>query len=345
MCRVFRRREIHQKPIKTTKTRISLKISSVSDNFASPHVPPSSDAKISWFWPLAVLVLLKIGGPFLPIPNATTAFVGAIFFTFVYVGAVVVFALAVVLRQLKPLFLIEGALGCASLWAIVNFLALPYVERGFRAMMEVGAAPTTSQILLRLYTETVQDLALLGAATFLGALLAKMIRHANMLGPIGVMIALIDIWGVLFGGIVAQMLTNEATKPLAEKAMTSGPNLGGIGAAHPDFAIPVPAIGVGDFLFLALLLAVVVNFGMNWRASAKIMWIAVSLALLLIIQPFFPVPHLPGLLFLGLGAVAPNLKYFSYSRDELFALLYAGIFVVILTVALYLGFSAALPKN
>ena len=311
----------------------------------SPENRAFSDSDFkNWIWPLAALVALKIGGPFVPIPNASFAFVGAILFTFAYVGAVVAFVLAIVRRQIPVVYLLEGLIGCALAWAAVNFLALPYVERGFQTMQEVGAAPTTPQILLRLYTETLQDLALLGAATFAGALLAKMIRHANMIGPIGIAIALIDIWGVLFGGIVAQMLTNKATQPLAQKAMTSGPHLGAIGAARPEFSIPVPAIGVGDFLFLSLLLAAIVNFGMNWRASAQFMWIAVSCALLLIVQPFFAIPALPGLLFLGLGAVLPNLKYFSFTRDERFALLWAGIFVAVLTGALYFAFSAALPK-
>jgi len=106
----------------------------------------------------------------------------------------------------------------------------------------------------------------------------------------------------------------------------------------------LPAIGIGDYLFLALFLGVLVRFGMNWRASAIWMWAGVSLALLAIeLLPF--VPALPGLLFLGLGAVVPNLRYFQFTREERFALLYAGIFVLLLTVGLYFGLTSMLPKH
>jgi hypothetical protein len=163
-----------------------------------------------------------------------------------------------------------------------------------------------------------------------------------MIGPIGAAIALIDIWGVLFGGIVSQLMTNKATQPLAEKAMAAGPKLGAASAARTGFSISLPAIGVGDFLFIALLLSVLVNLAMNWQKSARLMWILVCFALLSIqFLPFFPA--LPGLLFIGAAAVLPNWKYFTFTRDERFALLYAGIFVLILTIGLYFGFKSMLP--
>jgi hypothetical protein len=51
------------------------------------------------------------------------------------------------------------------------------------------------------------------------------------------------------------------------------------------------------------------------------------------------------LLFIAAAVVLPNWKYFRFTREEQFALLYAGIFVLILTVALYFGFKAALPTS
>lgn len=54
---------------------------------------------------------------------------------------------------------------------------------------------------------------------------------------------------------------------------------------------------------------------------------------------------LPGLVFIGLGAALPNLKYFQYTREEKFALLYAAVFVALLTVALYFGVMSLLPPG
>jgi len=283
----------------------------------APDETPSPDAKL-WLAPLAVLLLTQIGPQFLPIPNLAAAIIGVTLLTLVFIGAVVAFSLGMA-RQKFPLPIILG--GCA-------LSAVLY--RGADALLAHSR-----------WGGVGQSVTLLLLGTFFGLLVARIIRHANMLGPIGAMVALIDIWGVLFGGIVSQLLANKHTQAVAHHAMASGPKLG---AATSKFHLELPAIGIGDYLFLALFLGVLVRFRMNWRASAVWMWAGVSLALLTIV--LVPqVPALPGLLFLGAGAVLPNLRYFVFTREERFALLYAGVFVLILTVGLYFGLSAMLPKK
>ncbi|RYX81812.1 hypothetical protein EON83_22395 [bacterium] len=288
---------------------------------APAPVVPTRDAPAnikSVLAPLLLLVVLQFGAPFLPIPNIVVALVGITILTLLYVGSVVGFSLGVARQQWSLPILIAGFVGCGSAWG-----AFQMFGRG----IPFGYA--------------LQNFALLGLGTFFGLLISKMIKHANMIGPIGVMVALIDIWGVLFGGIVAQLLTNKATKSIATTAMGSGPKLG---AATSKFHLALPDIGIGDYLFLALFLGAIVHFGMNWRASAIWMWAGVSAALLaIVLLPF--IPALPGLLFLGAGAVLPNLKYFQFTREEKFALLYAGIFVGLLTIGLYFGFTSMLPKQ
>jgi hypothetical protein len=71
----------------------------------------------------------------------------------------------------------------------------------------------------------------------------------------------------------------------------------------------------------------------------------VVLALISVIFNPFGLPALPGLLFIGLGTAIPNWKFFQYSRDEKFALLYAGILVVVLTAGLYFGVTSFLPRR
>jgi hypothetical protein len=294
---------------------------STAPSDVSEPVVPTRDAPTdfkSWLVPLLLLVVLQFGAPFIPIPNAPVAIVGIIVLTLLYVGGVVGFALGAARRQWSVPLQIAGLVGCGVVLGGTQLMArsLPF-----------GYA--------------FQNFALIGLGTFSGLLLARLIRHANMLGPIGVLVALIDIWGVLFGGIVSQLLTNKSTQGIAKHAMGSGPKLG---AATSKFHLALPDIGIGDYLFLAFFLGVIVHFGMNWRASAIWMWAGVSLALLaIVLLPFLPM--LPGLLFLGAGAVLPNLKYFQFTREEKFALLYAGIFVAVLTVGLYLGFTSMLPKH
>jgi len=283
----------------------------------APDETPSPDAKL-WMVPLAVLLLAQIGPQFLPVPNLTTAILGVTLLTLVFIGAVVAYSLGMA-RQKFGLPMLLG--GCA-------ISAVLY--RGADALLAHSR-----------WGGVGQSVTLLLLGTFFGLLVARIIRHANMLGPIGAMVALIDIWGVLFNGIVSQLLTNKHTQGIAHHAMASGPKLG---AASSKFHLALPDIGIGDYLFLALFLGVLVRFRMNWRASAIWMWAGVSLALLAIV--LIPgVPPLPGLLFLGAGAVLPNLRYFVFTREERFALLYAGVFVLILTIGLYFGLTAMLHQK
>jgi len=283
----------------------------------APDETPSPNAKL-WLAPLAVLLLTQIGPQFLPIPNLATALIGVTLLTLVFVGAVVAFALGMARQKFGLPMLLGGCALSAVLYRAADAL-LAHSRWG-------GVGQSVTLLLL---------------GTFFGLLVARIIRHANMLGPIGAMVALIDIWGVLFHGIVSKLLTNKSTQGIAHHAMASGPKLG---AAASKFHLELPAIGIGDYLFLALFLGVIVRFGMNWRASAIWMWAGVSAALLAIV--LVPqAPDLPGLLFLGAGAVLPNLRYFKFTRDERFALLYAGVFVLILTVGLYFGLTAMLPKK
>jgi hypothetical protein len=294
--------------------------------------------------PLLVLAAINLGAPFIPIPNMAAAVIGGIVLTAAYVAAAVAFALGIARRELS----IPVALGffvlCVLAWVGAEYGMRPYLREFGMALRQAGGAPTLWQQLTFLYVSTIQDLALISVASFAGAMLARGIRYPNMLGPIGAIIALIDIWGVLFGGIVSQMLANKATQPLAARAMTNGPQIGAAHEAATGFSLPLPSIGIGDFLFISLLLCALVNLKMNWRTAAWLMGVFVTLALVAITRlPW--VPALPGLLFIGAGAVLPNFKYFSYTRDERFALMWAGLLVIVLTFVLYLGFKSALPPQ
>ncbi len=300
----------------------------------SAETPTKFDAllKLNPFWWLLFIAALNIALPFLPISNLVVAIASNIILTLVYVGAVVLFALAVARREWSLLITLAAFAASVLAWLAVQNGLLPLVASG----LQRGVKPSTIQVLGLTTAVTAQDMALLCAAMFGGVSLSRMIRTPNMLGPIGGIIAVIDIWGVLFGGPVSKIMASEAAAPITDKAMTSGPQIGAIGATNPAFSIPLPQIGVGDFLFLALLLGIIVIHRMNWRTPAWTIWLLVSGALLSItFLPFFPA--LPGLLFIGAGAVLPNLKYFTYTRDEKFALLWAGVLVLVMTVGIHFG--------
>lgn len=318
-----------------------------SHDDASPRADASTapDKNFSPLVWLLLLALVNLLGPFLPIPNLAAAIAGRVVVTLGYVAVVVAFALGIARQKLPIPRALMGLSASILAWVLVEYALFPFVGRALSGL-DRTRPPTAAQRMMFSGAVTVQDLALLCGATYAGTLLSRLIRHANMIGPIGAAIALIDIWGVLFGGIVSQLLTNKSTQPLAEKAMAAGPKLGGASRAATGggYSIALPDIGVGDFLFIALLLSVLVNLSMNWRTSARLMWALVCFALLAIqFLPFFPA--LPGLLFIGAAAVLPNWKYFQFTREERFALLYAGVFVLLLTIGLYFGFQSMIPKK
>ena len=307
--------------------------------------PESAPAKtLNPFWILLFIFALNLALPFLPVPNLVAAVAFNIALTLIYVGAVVWFALNVARREWRVQDVTIGLVLSALTWLAIQKVGAPLVGRFDYTVAVSGGQSSALQELAKNYIVSLQDMALLSGAVFGGNALSRLIRAPNMLGPIGFVIALIDIWGVLLGGIVSQLLENKATQGIAAQAMTSGPQIGAVGAAKPEFSIPLPAIGVGDFLFLSLLLGIIIAHRMNWRTPTWAIWLLVSGALLGI--TFLPgIPALPGLLFIGAGAVLPNLRFFTYTREEKFALLYAGGFVLVLTVALYFGFKAALPSG
>ena len=293
------------------------------------EAPSKFDAllKLNPFWWLLFIALLNIALPFLPINNLIVAVASNIILTLVYVGAVVLFALGIARREWSLPITLAALVASILVWLGVQFVLFPLVG----GLPRFGFRDSSGQVL----ATTAQAASLLCAATFGGFSLARMIRSANMLGPIGAIIAIIDIWGVLFNGPISKIMASEAAKPVTQAAMTAGPKIGNA-AARGGFSIPMPAIGVGDFLFLALLLGIIVIHRMNWRTPAAATWLLVSGALLSI--TFLPnIPALPGLLFIGAGAVLPNLKYFTYTRDEKFALLWAGVLVLVMTVGIHFG--------
>jgi hypothetical protein len=117
------------------------------------------------------------------------------------------------------------------------------------------------------------------AAHLRGTILARLIRHANMIGPIGFAIALIDIWGVLFGGIVSQMLSNKATQPLAEKAMAAGPKSARWRGAARIFRCKSPRLASATF-FSSRFCSRSGQSGDELENLGALMWAFVSFALL-----------------------------------------------------------------
>lgn len=154
------------------------------------------------------------------------------------------------------------------------------------------------------------DLALVLGAAFLGAFVGRLIREANMLIPVALVVSIVDIWGVYFG--VAREIGERAPETAAA-----------LSASVPMAVAPMlGSIGIGDFVFMGLFFAAVVRVGLSVRAT---LWASV-VALLAASLVFFaaslwpglgPVAdRLPGLPFLAAAVIVVNMRGFHLSREE-----------------------------
>lgn len=314
---------------------------------ATPDSP--DDAQTPFFFDpllwISLAFVLGVALPFLPVPTLALAIVGAVVLTALYVTCIVFFAVSATRAQTSIETVAVLFTFSIALWALMQFWAMPKLGALFFAIGMGNAQPTTLQWLLRVAASTLGDVALISAATLGGSLVARLIKSPNMLGPLCAMIAMIDIWGVMFGGIVSQLL--EKAPQASAAAMASLPQTGAIAAASgaQSFPIPLPNIGAGDYLFLGLLFYALQTLGMNWRGSMKLTIALVTIVLLLVASGLPFTAMLPGLLPIGLGVAIPNLRYFRFTREENFAMLYAGILVIFLTIGLYFLVTSQLPPN
>jgi hypothetical protein len=106
-------------------------------------------------------------------------------------------------------------------------------------------------------------------------------------------------------------------------------------APPPGVTVPVlTAVGIGDFLFLALFLTVALRYSMN---AVQAMWGAFA-AMLVAPFAFFiwpDAPGMPGLPFISAGVLAANWKHLQYSASERRALVIAGAVAAALTAAVW----------
>lgn len=167
-------------------------------------------------------------------------------------------------------------------------------------------------------------------AAFLGRLVSRVIREGKLLLPVAVVASVADIFTV-FWGVVAHV--TETAPEVAETFSASAPV-----AAPPEVSVPIlSAVGIGDFLFLALFLAVALRYSMQ---PAKTMWatFAVMLVAPAAFYLFPAAPGMPGLPFISAAALWANWPYLRFTRGEKRALSFAGVLVAAVTAGLWVAF-------
>lgn len=162
------------------------------------------------------------------------------------------------------------------------------------------------------------------------ALVTWVIKEANLLPIVLVLIGLIDIWGVTIG-FTAKVA--EHTPAAIAKASAALPAVASKTAtAFPLFDL---SIGPGDILFMALVLALVLREGFDLRRNLSWMYGLTIGGLLLVIATNWLIP---GLVFIGAAGLIANRGRFTYTPDERKALGVAAAVVLPLMIVVGVWF-------
>jgi hypothetical protein len=168
------------------------------------------------------------------------------------------------------------------------------------------------------------NLAITFACTFLGILLSRIVREANILLPVALIAMPIDYLGAMTTiGFTHDVVTKHPK--IVQHVSISVPTIGGL---HP-----LSFIGPGDALFMAFFFAVVLRLNMNDRGTFWWMYGLLTIAMLIVL--FFPI-NVAALVPMGLAVLIANVRFFRLKRDEAFAVLYASLLVLVLVVGFYL---------
>ena len=260
-----------------------------------------------WLLGVALWALLRGLLPFLPVPLPL--------FPLVWFLAVVVGVALVVWLAFEAGRVFEakwaGILGLIAAGARIGLAFLP-LPKSLAAQVAVGA---------------IADSLVLAAALLLGSSISGLIRHANLLPPVAIVLTVVDIWTVWLGGFVAriQQKAQEGVviaQRVIEAATVKMPTVATAQYAH----VGIPVIGIGDLFFAAFLFALLWKFGLNARSAFFLSVVFVIFGLMLAQLPFVPF-GVPGLPFIVLAILLPNLKSFRYTPEEKKALLIGAIFL------------------
>ncbi len=260
-----------------------------------------------WLFGIVLWALLRGLLPLLPVPLSLFPLV---WFLAVVVGVALVVWLAFEAgRVFEARWAVILGLIAAGVRVGLAFLSLP---KSLAAQVAVGA---------------IADSLVLAAALLLGSSISGLIRHANLLPPVAIVLTVVDIWTVWLGGFVAriQQKAQEGVviaQRVVEAATVKMPTVATAQYAH----VGIPVIGIGDLFFAAFLFALLWKFGLNARSAFLLSVVFVVFGLMLAQLPFVPF-GVPGLPFIALAILLPNLKSFRYTPEEKKALLIGSIFL------------------
>jgi hypothetical protein len=226
--------------------------------------------------------------------------------------------------------------GREALWIIAMTLLFALVRPAVFALLGRWTGHPAAGLRVAAALSAMPGQLLLGNAVlivwagFLGRLVSRLIREGKLLFPVAVVAAIADIITV-FWGIVAHV---SKTAPEVVQTFSAAAPI----ALPPGVAAPIlSAVGIGDFLFLAVFLAIAIRYAMRPAAT---LWatFAVMLIAPLAYYLYPDATGMPGLPFISAAALWANWRYLRFTGEEKRALAFAGVFVLAAAIGLWAVF-------
>lgn len=317
---------------------------------APPHAPSGyralalaigNAAALYFLYTLAILALNHFPPSLPPLLWVAVTCLSTVGYILIILHAVRLLSRVRMSARLEGL-LLGVALGLFLLLNPLVWQAVALLRKGM-GFWELFAALTGSEVETLPAMIAPFFLILIGA--FFGRLVARLINETALLVPVSLGAALIDFWGV-YWGFVNRM---SESAPLAVSGLGSAPTAianvppavaeGATGAlAVLVHLTPPENIGIGDFVFLTLLLTCAFRLGFS---AGRAMWgIFTGLLLASLIMALdgvtlfgheVNISYLPGLVFICGGFLLFNLSLWKLSRREW---LMTGAIVVLLCGAI-----------
>jgi hypothetical protein len=164
------------------------------------------------------------------------------------------------------------------------------------------------------------------AASAFGYLVSLILRHPNIVLPVGGLAAYIDVWVVLVGP------TAKALEKVPHVVSAVSVSLPEASSAQTGFS-SLATIGPADFIFLGMFFGALYRLKMNPVLTFWLMVPILTLGILSVISGWPPM-GLPALVLMGPVVIIANYKHFKLTRDEYIAIGIVGVILALLTVIL-----------
>ena len=155
------------------------------------------------------------------------------------------------------------------------------------------------------------------ASINIGYLVSLRISDKNLLLPVVMFAAFVDLWTVTQGPVAAML--NKA--PEVASAVSAPIPQVGTGAFMPS-----TMIGPGDFIFMALVFAAVHRLKMDAPRNYLYIFISMTIGMLAVMFGFLN--SLPALITLAIAVVAANRREFNLSRQEKISTVIVGVILL-----------------